>query len=185
MEHTPKESQQAQKPITELEMQINQEVLTTLKKTCDCAETSCPKGCTKQHTHKTFFCETCNPPDVTPKEEEIREIEIFSLPSQDELRNEWVEFLRSAPNVDAEAIEWIVANFVEEKLVDLLNSQIKIRREAIAEERERVKKIVKNIPTRCRICEKTGVNCYGECECSYEDKGYIKKTDVLLHLTQE
>lgn len=43
----------------------------TPKETCDCAETSCPKGCTKHHTHKTFFCETCNPPDVTPKEEEL------------------------------------------------------------------------------------------------------------------
>lgn len=35
---------------------------------CDCKETSCPKGCTTKHTHKTFFCEVCNPPDVTSTE---------------------------------------------------------------------------------------------------------------------
>lgn len=29
--------------------------------TCNCKEMSCPKDCTKNHTHKGFFCEVCNP----------------------------------------------------------------------------------------------------------------------------
>lgn len=31
---------------------------------CDCEKKSCPKGCDKNHTHKGFFCEVCEPEAV-------------------------------------------------------------------------------------------------------------------------
>lgn len=40
-------------------------------------------------------------------------------------------------------------------------------------------KKLKEMPSRCPKCEKQGVNPYGECACSYEDRQYIKKGDVL------
>ena len=42
--------------------------------------------------------------------------------------------------------------------------------------------MVEGMPTRCSVCGSTGVNRVGECECAYEDKGYIRKSDVLLQL---
>jgi hypothetical protein len=49
---------------------------------CDCKEMSCKEGCTRNHTHKGFFCEKCEPemcqetykaepvtPDPTPAKE--------------------------------------------------------------------------------------------------------------------
>lgn len=43
---------------------------------------------------------------------------------------------------------------------------------------------VKKMPSRCIRCEKIGVNPYGECICSYEDKGFIKKSDALAIINQ-
>lgn len=42
---------------------------------------------------------------------------------------------------------------------------------------------LKNTPSRCVRCEKQGVNPFGECICSYEDKGYIKNSDALSALS--
>lgn len=43
---------------------------------------------------------------------------------------------------------------------------------------EGVEKDIAEFPSRCRLCEKQGVNTFGECECSYEDKQYWKKKDA-------
>lgn len=32
---------------------------------CECEEMSCKKGCTKNHTHKGFWCEKCHPERYT------------------------------------------------------------------------------------------------------------------------
>ncbi len=35
--------------------------MSKLKKECECKKSSCPEGCSKNHTHKVFFCEKCEP----------------------------------------------------------------------------------------------------------------------------
>lgn len=38
---------------------------------------------------------------------------------------------------------------------------------------------IKQMPTICGVCEKTGVNTFGECRCSYDESKYIKKDKIL------
>ena len=44
---------------------------------------------------------------------------------------------------------------------------------------------VKELPTICGWCNKAGVNTFGECQCSYEESRYVKKSDVLSLITQK
>lgn len=39
------------------------DVIPTQDKRCNCEEMTCKDGCTKNHTHKQFWCEKCQPQD--------------------------------------------------------------------------------------------------------------------------
>jgi hypothetical protein len=39
------------------------------KEKCNCAEKTCKKGCTRNHTHKGFSCEKCEPKEKQPDKE--------------------------------------------------------------------------------------------------------------------
>ena len=43
---------------------------------------------------------------------------------------------------------------------------------------------VKTIPSTCGKCKQKGVNTFGECECSFEDSGLVKRSDVIKILKQ-
>lgn len=57
----------------------------TNEEECNCKEMSCQKGCARNHTHKGFFCEICEPEackkmrepaKVIPPEEKLSMINI-------------------------------------------------------------------------------------------------------------
>ena len=50
---------------------------------------------------------------------------------------------------------------------------------AIKETEERMVKRISEAPSVCGKCDKYGVNTYGECKCSYEDSGYMRKKDFI------
>lgn len=49
----------------------------------------------------------------------------------------------------------------------------------MSEHKERLIKEVGELPTICGICERSGVNIYGECKCSYQTNKFVKKSDVI------
>ena len=124
------------------------------------------------------------------------EIKLSIMPSLEPIENwekklerEFNDYYRKIPHIEGQTCskefgELICNNAEINRTLDtvlyktksliksLLSSQSsKIKQEMIKE--------IKQMPSRCRRCEKMGINPYGECECSYKDEKWIKKSDVI------
>jgi hypothetical protein len=127
-----------------------------LKKECDCEETSCQNGCTKPHTHKTFWCEKCHP-------------ERYS----EELKKEWEREFDSLFGKDK--FHPFVANYAETK--SFISS-------LLAKQQEEFVKCIPEIelPYESRLCQNqnsleycgTCEQAWEYCSCSARNSGYKK-----------
>lgn len=89
-----------------------------VKSECDCEKKSCTKDCTEKHTHKGFFCETCNPPDEIRVDSTVKPT--VKSPTEPKENNEArAELLQSLK----EKVEGMAFGMIEkEKLLDILKT---------------------------------------------------------------
>ncbi len=52
----------------------------------------------------------------------------------------------------------------------------------MAQQKAELKKVVEGLPSMCGRCMQRGANPFGECECSYENKNLIRRSDILSAL---
>lgn len=88
--------------------------------TCDCKAMSCKEGCIRNHTHKGFFCEQCEPVG-TP------------LPSIEEIVEEFIKMWVSATEDDKTLAFAFVHTQQAAEMVDWLRSTLTARDEAVVE----------------------------------------------------
>lgn len=90
---------------------------------CDCKEMSCTKNCSRNHTHKGFFCEICEPEATAKMRGEVQP----KIEKNEEWEGELKEKMR----------EW-GASGIPSFLIPFIKSLIKKKEEGLREKIKRV-----------------------------------------------
>jgi hypothetical protein len=102
------------------------------------------------------------------------------------LRKTYEEATKPQANVGENELEkfkfWLF-ELDETELCNARNIIIKTFRSLIsttsAQKLESLEREIGELPTICGICERSGVNIYGECKCSYKANKFVTLTAVL------